>query len=83
VVVVVVVLVMLVVRRSRRAGHQKGSLGYRGDGDLFVDRHVGSNIRYGCHLLLMLASGWPLGVRIFSQREGPVREWLVDQGHDS
>ena len=95
---------VVVVRRGRRAGDQMSPLGDWGDGNLFVDRHVGSNTRYGCHLRtrvvrkkrsrqsdenflylwLMLASGFrrPLGVWVTSDREGPVRERLVDHvGH--
>jgi hypothetical protein len=31
--------------------------------------------------MLASGSGRPLGVRVSSNREGPVREWLVDHGH--
>jgi hypothetical protein len=40
----------VVVRRGRGAGHQMRPLGNGGDGDLVAGRHVGSRVRYGCHL---------------------------------
>jgi hypothetical protein len=68
---------VVVVRRGRRAGDQMSPFGYWRNRGLDVGLRVQSGVRYGCHLGLMLASG---GLLVNGER--PVREWLVDRGHD-